>query len=102
MKDIIESPATGADRAIRQLTPSAMTHDPQECDGQLSIDDQIAAAVATTCRGQSDETVRPSGASEMKDIIESPATGADRASQTLRTTTFGARSARMRRPLSRR
>ena len=99
MKDIIESPATGADRASGGVKPRDSAHDPQECDGQLSIDDQIAAAVATTCRGQSDETVRPSGASEMKDIIESPATGADRASQTLRTTTFGARSARMRRPI---
>ena len=34
MKDIIESPATGADRAIGPLTPSAIAHDPQECDGQ--------------------------------------------------------------------
>ena len=39
MKDIIESPATGADRAREQLTPSDWTHDPQECDGQRDHDD---------------------------------------------------------------
>ena len=51
MKDIIESPATGADRAIGPLTPSPWTHDPQECDGQREHDDQPDGAVATTCRG---------------------------------------------------
>ena len=54
MRDVIESPATGADRASNAAKPNESSHDPQECDGHDPAEARLAFAVATTCRGQSD------------------------------------------------